>query len=408
MSNKITLCLSGGGFRATIFHLGVIDFLAQTNQLAEVGSVYGVSGGAITAAHLAHYSAQYADTKLFPKAALELLRLCNKGIIDNIAWSSLLWQRVRSRQLIREIEGLFKTAIPTHARPTYLLCSSLSDTSQFGVELRSQELFRLKPDLISLERLGPTSISTARAAAMSACFPMAFEPMRLNAEIAGLDRTTFGDDHIVADGGIVDNFGIAIAQALERDVTSDHIFLVSDAGQIFDQFEREEEDIATVLSPMRTISYLMGEHARLMFSGFSATGAGKIVTVRLVDARKVSGSQFGIDPTLIRRALRTRTNFDSFSVDEILTIYRLGIIVAMQVFGCNPQHADTLGLIKEERLGGRILNVPWKDIKIDTRSDLLGRAVELLLRKPGLILLAGIAVLFFAFVALGITIRAFR
>jgi hypothetical protein len=49
---KLLLALSGGGFRATIFHLGVIRYLRDAGWLPNVAAVSSVSGGSITAAHL--------------------------------------------------------------------------------------------------------------------------------------------------------------------------------------------------------------------------------------------------------------------------------------------------------------------------------------------------------------------
>jgi len=52
-SPKIALCLSGGGFRATLFHLGVVAAFRQLGRLGEVGVISCVSGGSIIGAHLA-------------------------------------------------------------------------------------------------------------------------------------------------------------------------------------------------------------------------------------------------------------------------------------------------------------------------------------------------------------------
>lgn len=46
---KIGLSLSGGGFRATVFHLGVLARLAQENHLEDVGELSTVSGGSLCA-----------------------------------------------------------------------------------------------------------------------------------------------------------------------------------------------------------------------------------------------------------------------------------------------------------------------------------------------------------------------
>src|ERR1041385_3830739 len=47
------LCLSGGGFRATLFHLGALRRLNETGVLARLDTITSVSGGSIMAAALA-------------------------------------------------------------------------------------------------------------------------------------------------------------------------------------------------------------------------------------------------------------------------------------------------------------------------------------------------------------------
>src|SRR5436190_13276325 len=49
----IALCLSGGGFRAALFHLGALRRLNEVDILSQVTTVTGVSGGSIIAAFLA-------------------------------------------------------------------------------------------------------------------------------------------------------------------------------------------------------------------------------------------------------------------------------------------------------------------------------------------------------------------
>jgi len=48
----IALALSGGGFRAMLFHTGVLIRLNELGLLKEVSRVSSVSGGAISAAYL--------------------------------------------------------------------------------------------------------------------------------------------------------------------------------------------------------------------------------------------------------------------------------------------------------------------------------------------------------------------
>ena len=46
---NIALALSGGGFRATVFHLGVLARLAEENRLEDVNLLSTVSGGSLCA-----------------------------------------------------------------------------------------------------------------------------------------------------------------------------------------------------------------------------------------------------------------------------------------------------------------------------------------------------------------------
>src|SRR6476661_8892579 len=47
------LCLSGGGFRAALFHLGTLRRLNELGILSQVSTITSVSGGSIISAHLA-------------------------------------------------------------------------------------------------------------------------------------------------------------------------------------------------------------------------------------------------------------------------------------------------------------------------------------------------------------------
>src|SRR5688500_15653109 len=47
------LCLSGGGFRAALFHLGALRRLNELGLLGRIDTISAVSGGSILAAHLA-------------------------------------------------------------------------------------------------------------------------------------------------------------------------------------------------------------------------------------------------------------------------------------------------------------------------------------------------------------------
>src|ERR1700756_4610042 len=50
--NRLGLALSGGGFRASLYHLGLVRFLRDAGILPRVTHITAVSGGSIFAAHL--------------------------------------------------------------------------------------------------------------------------------------------------------------------------------------------------------------------------------------------------------------------------------------------------------------------------------------------------------------------
>src|SRR5438046_1406992 len=69
-NQNLALTLSGGGFRAALFHLGVVRFLYEANLLPRVRHICAVSGGSILAAHLAlNWELYTGDTEKFKEAA---------------------------------------------------------------------------------------------------------------------------------------------------------------------------------------------------------------------------------------------------------------------------------------------------------------------------------------------------
>ena len=71
---KIGLALSGGGFRATLYHLGLLRFLRDAGILQQVTHLTSVSGGSIMAAHLVLNWHRYTGSaEEFDQAAAQLL-----------------------------------------------------------------------------------------------------------------------------------------------------------------------------------------------------------------------------------------------------------------------------------------------------------------------------------------------
>src|SRR4051795_6022547 len=96
---NIGLALSGGGFRATLYHLGLVRFLRDAGILSQVTHITSVSGGSIMAAHLAlNWDRYTGSAKEFEQAAAQLLEFTRLDIRNRIMrrfplWLTLRWPR---------------------------------------------------------------------------------------------------------------------------------------------------------------------------------------------------------------------------------------------------------------------------------------------------------------------------
>ena len=108
---KIGLALSGGGFRATLYHLGLARFLRDARILPNVTHITSVSGGSIFAGHLVlNWDRYNGSDSEFDAAAAELLAFVRLDVRNRILRRYLLglplhWPRrlagVSNRRLSR-------------------------------------------------------------------------------------------------------------------------------------------------------------------------------------------------------------------------------------------------------------------------------------------------------------------
>src|SRR5437588_5127312 len=83
--NRIGLALSGGGFRATLYHLGLVRFLRDAGLLSQVTHITSVSGGSIFAAHLVlNWDRYNGSPGEFDAAGSELLSFVRLDVRNRI------------------------------------------------------------------------------------------------------------------------------------------------------------------------------------------------------------------------------------------------------------------------------------------------------------------------------------
>src|SRR3974377_1829180 len=83
--NRFGLALSGGGFRASLYHLGLVRFLRDAGILPRVTHISSVSGGSIIAAHLVlNWDRYNGSPEEFDAAASEFLSFVHLDIRNRI------------------------------------------------------------------------------------------------------------------------------------------------------------------------------------------------------------------------------------------------------------------------------------------------------------------------------------
>ena len=231
----LALCLSGGGFRAALFHLGALRRLNELGILSALDTISAVSGGSILAAHLA------ATLQPWPAAGAvigdwdaRVVAPFRRVAARNIRTPAILrrvlpWNWPRSSTGVRALAKTYERVVTAMklvelpVRPRFIFCST---DMEFGVS------WEFRRDALGDYQVGyaapPRTWPVARAVAASSAFPPVFNPLPVDlppdAFQGGRRRPT---DLRLTDGGVYDNLG------LEPVWKSHQTLLVSDGGAPF-------------------------------------------------------------------------------------------------------------------------------------------------------------------------------
>ena len=182
----LALCLSGGGFRAVLFHLGALRRLNELGLLAKVDTLSATSGGAILAAHLAALIAkdparaaaftpeEWDELVEAPLRDLTREDLLRGPRILRLLARTLFRPHARAEALAKRYEE-FLTPLrlcDLPASPRFVFCAT--------------DFLRSVPWLFERDRMGdrqlgwaspPDDATLARAVAASSCFPRSICPL---------------------------------------------------------------------------------------------------------------------------------------------------------------------------------------------------------------------------------------
>ncbi len=254
MSSRIGLALSGGGFRATLYHLGVIRALRDASALGDVTDICAVSGGSIVGAHLVLNWDRYTGTdEQFAEAAGEVIRFVQFDVRNHIVRRLPLLFPLR---LAAKLTGWHAPGLAPNAflesyyrsflygdrrlfelpeKPSlHILATNVSDgvMAVFNREgLHVQK--RNTADADPFDHIAGQTASVAKVVGASSAFPGFFPPVELTADDLGVRDGQFPTDSFT-DGGVYDNLGTRAFLWLKKCCGREHDHvLVSDAGKPF-------------------------------------------------------------------------------------------------------------------------------------------------------------------------------
>jgi len=219
----IALCLSGGGYRAMLFHVGSLWRLNELGYLNVLKHISSVSGGSITAGRLAlswprlDFDAGGVARRYEAEVAGPIRGLASKTIDRGaILKGTLLPGEVSDRVVAAYREHLFDDAT----------LQDIPDNPRFVINatnVQSGVLWRFSRNAMRDYRVGsipnPT-LPLAVAVAASSAFPPVLSPVKLSLDPAlyapptggeDLHQPPFTTDVVLTDGGVYDNLGLETA-----------------------------------------------------------------------------------------------------------------------------------------------------------------------------------------------------
>ncbi|HYP21062.1 MAG TPA: patatin-like phospholipase family protein [Chloroflexia bacterium] len=238
----IALCLSGGGYRAMLFHLGALWRLNELGYLGRLSRISSVSGGSITAGvlALAWHKLRFTGDRLpvaenfNEEVVLPVRGLADKTIDIWAVLRGLFWGGTTSTH----IAGYYNRYL-FHGRTLQELpkAGQGPDFVFNASNLQSGVLWQSSREYIGDYRVGwlaNPDIGVAQAVAASSAFPPFLSPMVLKfnpkkhqfkpGSFSDLNKPPYTAEVLLTDGGVYDNLGLETAWKYFETV------LVSDGG----------------------------------------------------------------------------------------------------------------------------------------------------------------------------------
>jgi predicted acylesterase/phospholipase RssA len=264
LAGDVALCLSGGGYRAAAFHLGVLDLLDRVALLPKVRTLSTISGGTITGAAWALSCARREPFATFYARVWEALRSLNV-VKDAVAKLAKRGRGEGTASLIGAAAQVYAASplfgdaklgdlMDSPHGPDELIFAATEFHSglayRFQTSRRSPRMIVGSPAPLRIPPSVAREVRLADVVAASSCFPAAFEPLVFPRDFTWSDpvavREQLGGERFppvpLMDGGIYDNQGVDGALTVyDRAGMFDQLglLLVSDTSQRKEPLFRE-------------------------------------------------------------------------------------------------------------------------------------------------------------------------
>lgn len=323
----IATCLSGGGFRATLFNLGTLWRLNEYGLLPKLKMVTSVSGGSIVSGLLGlrwnnlNFDGDGKAANFRSQIADPIQEFCSRKIAVPSAIGGILNPfKSIGDEMAEAYESLYGEAtlqdLPDNDGPLFMLYATSLQTG------RSVRMCRGYLADYMVGMLPRPKIALARAVAASSAFPPVLSPQVIDTDpnqwVTTEGATLTGDEWraelILTDGGVYDNMG------LEAAWDRFEIVLVSDAGAPF-KFDADPPG-DWVRQPIRVIDIITdqtrGLRKRWLVRDFKAGRRGAYWGINTDIASYASDNvtPMVLDSSLTRSLASIRTHLDPFSPSE--------------------------------------------------------------------------------------------
>ena len=263
MKNRVGLALSGGGYRASAFHLGTLRKLKELNVLDKIDVISTISGGSITGAYYALHGKIFESFENGLREGLKkssiitfiiyliflLTSIILSFILIKVWWIELIWILLLAFTVIKFQFAILPVSYFVEKRydRIFFKGAKLKDISTIPIlcinstNIESQRQFsfskiKMSDSFYAYPEDGSVPVSfkhsefpVSKAVMASTCVPFVFTPVKISKKYYRIPNDYKRIHPKLIDGGVYDNQGIHKLTQKGSEFYCDNI-VVSDAG----------------------------------------------------------------------------------------------------------------------------------------------------------------------------------